>query len=319
MQKSELLIIGTIPETVGIGGVSIHVERLLYWLREKGQLYDFCDYKQESLRKILNLIAKHKIIHIHPSSPIFRLFLVCVSRLLGKKVVFTVHGNLGRFSFFKNIMDKFSVIFSNVPVVINEESYKKAIKWNKSTRLISAYISPYSDGYISSKIIDKIETAKQNNKIIVSTNASVRSFIVEGEEIYGIDFLVKYFSNHLDYFLFISDPTSQYADVYKNVDFENIIFITGNHSFYALMKHSDITVRCTATDGDSLSVREGLDLNIKVLATDRVSRPNGVILFKYNDSVSFEQALLSFFEKENGCKENDNVVNELILVYKNLM
>lgn len=319
MQRSELLIIGTIPETVGIGGVSIHVERLLYWLREKGQLYDFCDYKQESLRKILNLIAKHKIIHIHPSNPIFRLFLVCISRILGKKVIFTVHGDLGRFSFIKNLMDKFSVILSNIPIVINEGSYKKAIKWNKNTILLSAYIPPYSDGYINSTIIDKIEIVKQNNKIVVSTNASVRSFTTEGEEIYGIDFLVKYFSNHLDYFLFISDPSSQYADNYKDSSFENIIFITEKHSFYALMKHSDITVRCTATDGDSLSVREGLDLNIKVLATDRVSRPNGVILFKYNDSISFEQALLSSFEKENGCKESNNVVNELILVYKNLM
>ena len=98
MQKVDLLIIGTTTESAGIGGVSIHVERLLHYLQTEHVDFDFCDYKRESVWKIIKEIWKHKVIHIHPSNPIFRLFLVCVSVMSFRKVIFTVHGDLGRFT-----------------------------------------------------------------------------------------------------------------------------------------------------------------------------------------------------------------------------
>lgn len=50
-------------------------------------------------------------------------------------------------------------------------------------------------------------------------------------------------------------------------------------------------IRNTPTDGDSLSVKEALYLHKPILATDAVSRPKGVILFKYNDEESFSEAV----------------------------
>ena len=88
--------------------------------------------------------------------------------------------------------------------------------------------------------------------------------------------------------LVISDPSGQYAEKHKG---EDLFIITGTHSTYAIYKHVDGTIRNTATDGDSLSVRESLYLGLPTLVTDRVDRPEGCILFHYNDAESLNKAL----------------------------
>lgn len=315
--KNKLLIIGVTIDSAGIGGVSIHLERLFEHLRIKGYSFGFCDYKKESVYKIVKQILQHKVIHIHPSNPFLRLFFLCISKILGKKVLFTVHGNLGRFSTIKNYIDRLAIQWSDIPIVINQNSYDKAIQWNNKVRLISAYIPPISNGYISGEVIEIIKKAKLENKIVVSTNASMRSYTNDGREIYGIDFLIDYFNSRDNYLLCVSDPSSQYTSFYREKNIKNVLFITEKHSFYHVMKLSDVMVRATATDGDSLSIREGLDLNIKVIATDAVSRPEGVMLFKYGDVSSFEKVLQCPFTPFESSKEN--VVDELIILYNSLL
>ena len=315
--KNKLLIIGVTIDSAGIGGVSIHLERLFDHLRIKGYSFDFCDYKKESILKIVKQILQHKVIHIHPSNPFLRLFFVCVSKIFAKKVLFTVHGNLGRFSTIENYIDRLAIQWSDIPIVINQNSYDKAIKWNNKVRLISAYIPPTSDGYIPNEVVDVIKKAQLENKTIVSTNASVRSYTNDGREIYGIDFLIDYFNSRDNYLLCVSDPSSQYLSFYQGKNLNNVLIISEKHSFYAVMKLSDVMVRATATDGDSLSIREGLDLKIRVLATDSVSRPEGVMLFKYGDVSSFEKVLQCPFTPFESSKEN--VVDELIILYNSLL
>ena len=315
--SSDILIVGTVPASAGIGGVTIHVDRLLHWLSIKGQSVDFCDYKVVSVLEVCRQIAKHKVVHIHPSNPMFRLFLVMFAKILGKKIIFTVHGDLGRFSFLKNHFDRLAVEWSDVPIVINDGSYQKARLWNASTRLMSAYISPYADGSIPKYVHDKIKEERGSGNTIVSTNASVRAYTVDGHEIYGIDFIIDYFSSRNDACLFVSDPSSQYSSSYSGRNLRNVVFITEDHSFFALLKHSDIMVRATATDGDSLSVKEALDLNVKVIATDCVDRPKGVVLFKYNDSLSFDKALHAQCELIS--RVHQDTIGELITLYNSLL
>ena len=314
MNSNRLLIVGVTTRSSGIGGVSIHTERLVENLNRKGIPFDFIDYRNESIVNLIVHILRHKVIHIHPSNPLFRLFLVCFSKIFRKIVVFTVHGNLGRFSRVKNYIDRLAVCWCDVPILINKDSYEKAIRWNVNSKLISAYIPPVDDGYIPQYVSEKLDSARLDNKKIVCTNASARTFTSDGCEIYGIDFLINYFSLRSEYYLCISDPSGQYYALYKNRGFKNVLFIIEQHSFYAVMKQSDLMIRATATDGDSLSIREGIDLKIKVIATDCVSRPEGVILFKYGDESSLEQSLNCEHISKNIGKKS--VVEQLIHWYR---
>lgn len=283
---NKTLILGTIPATAGVGGVSVHVQRLLERLDKNGIAYTLCDYKALPFKEQIRLMRRHQIIHLHVSHPVLRIFYALVAKLMGKKLIFTIHGNLGRFNWFGNLLDKLTVKLSDVPIAINQKSYDKALKWNKQAQLISAFIPPLNDGEVPEWVIEKIDNLHKQGHRVFSTNASVCSFTPEGEEIYGIEFLIEFFRQR-DEVLVISDPSGRYAEKHKGED----LFITGFHSTYAIYKHVDGTIRNTATDGDSLSVRESLYLGLPTLATDRVDRPEGCILFHYNDKESLEKAL----------------------------
>ena len=56
---------------------------------------------------------------------------------------------------------------------------------------------------------------------------------------------------------------------------------------------TDVFVRPTITDGDSVSVRECLSLGVPVVASDAVARPPGCVLFKSRDMDGFDAAVES--------------------------
>lgn len=314
--KPKVLIIGALPKTVGIGGVTIHIERLIQWINKDTTTVDLCDYKILPLFSQIRTIMQYPIIHIHVSHPILRLFYVCISWLLNKKTILTIHGDIGRFSYLKNGIDKLAIEISTIPIVINSSSFSKAIKWNKKAKQMSAFIPPMEEGTIPNDALFQIIERKKRNKKIYCTNASARSYNKQGEEIYGIDFLIKYFQNEPKSCLIISDPTGEYSKLYKNN--QNIIFISGPHSFYSVIKYSDVLIRATATDGDSISIKEGLYLNKNVIATDRVPRPNGVILYHYNNIDSFKKAI----NQTENAKENnfnENTIEEIKTLYNILL
>lgn len=309
----KFLIIGTIPASAGIGGVTVHVQRLLEWLDAKGVEYTLCDYKALSFKKQIRMIKQHKSVHLHVSHPALRVMYALIVKLMGKKLVFTIHGNLGRFNWLGNLQDKLTVKLSNVPIAINQKSYEKALKWNKRAQFISAFIPPVKDGKAPGWAIEKINALKKAGRPVFSTNASVCSFTPAGEEIYGIEFLIDFFRNRREV-LVISDPSGQYANKHKG---EDLFIITDPHSTFALYKHVDGTIRNTATDGDSLSVRESLYLGLLTYATDRVDRPEGCILFHYNDTESLADALGKDRQQAQRMDMGDPV-GQIIGIYKSV-
>jgi glycosyltransferase involved in cell wall biosynthesis len=93
--------------------------------------------------------------------------------------------------------------------------------------------------------------------------------------------------------------------------------LTGNHSFIEVLKKSNFFIRNTSTDGDSLSIKEALYTGIPVLATDCVDRPKGVVLIKYSEIQSLNEAIGSLNIKK--IDTNDRPVNgglEILNLYK---
>ena len=311
-----VLIIGTLPQVAGVGGVTVHVQRLLENLNIRRIPYNFCDYKEVGIIKIILSILRNSVVHVHVSNPYFRSSLILFCRICGKRVVFTVHGNLGRFNNFKNYLDRLSIKYSNIPILINRQSYIKAKEWNASSVLMPAFFPPSTSPALPDPILRNIIKAKDEQKMIIATNASALSYMPDGREVYGINHLINFFEGESRYFLCVSDPSGRYSQDFKDSLPDNVLFITEPHSFYSLMKCSDVMIRATATDGDSLSVREALHLGIKVLATDCVDRPDGVILFKYNDSESLKVALDTDFPRITS--EPINIIDKLLEIYNSL-
>lgn len=317
--KDKVLIIGTIPSTSGVGGVTVHVSRLCEALKENEVIFELCDYKVLGLTAQIGMIKQSTIVHLHVSNPFLRLLYVSICRLLSKKVILTFHGNLGRFGALKNLIDLYALRMCNVPIMINNDSYIKAKSYNSRSVLIPAYIPEKSKPELPDEVMDVIQKYKSEGKLIVSTNASYMQFSDIGDEIYGIHFLVQFFKDRDEYILMVSDPSGQYSEYYRDENLKNVCIFKQKHSYASLLSYSDIMIRATATDGDSLSVREALDQGVRVIATDCVDRPDGVLLYKYNDEESLMKSLnINECQKRLHNSQKD-VVNSIVSLYQGLL
>lgn len=321
--RSRILIIGTLPQTAGIGGVTIHVDRLVKWLEKESYPVDLCDYKRLSYWKQLKLIWQHKILHIHVSNPFLRVFYVGLSILFFKKSILTIHGDIGRFGRVKNLVDSIAIKLCTILITINRHSYDIGRDLNKNTRLVSAFLAPVDEGFIPQDVVYILEKLKKKGSVIFSTNASCRKINQNGQEVYGIDFLVDYFNKHSQYNLIISDSSGEYGAYYQKNQIriqENIILISQPHSFLKVLNYSDIMIRNTQTDGDALSVKEALYFKKNVFASNCVDRPSGVFLFKYNNKEDFERLIQQSNKIIAGQPvfHIEDVVDQIIKIYNEL-
>lgn len=319
--KRLLILSGNIIYAQHVGGVGMHVHRLLKKLVEpEVQDYDTSDYKAEDFATQLRKIKSSDVIHLHVSNPYMRLMYALTTKLMGKKSILTVHGNYGRFNGLKNFVDKLAMIIYDVPVLINRESYEKVHDFNKKAVFIPAFILPIEgEEHLDSEVEEAILELKSNKKPLFATSCNRRAFTDDGKEIYGIDFLVNYFTSHPEYNLVVLDPFSDYKPIYEGILPANIKLFSGSYSFCGVMKLADYVIRDTPTDGDAFSVKEALWLHKPTIVSDAVSRPEGVFLFKYNDEITFENAIQAAIKckEEINLKEEDGIAGYRRL-YKNL-
>lgn len=316
----KILEIGTVPDTIGIGGVTVHIKRLFDWLYEDEEVrLSLFDYKKHFFSlKLVKEVKDSDIVHIHVNNPLLRLFYIFLSIILRRKTVITVHEEVGIYGVLKNNCVKLAIKLCTVPIVLNKISYDRTKELNKETIIIPAFIPEKNSSPLPQEVINRIADLRNKYKTLVATNAFRRVFTPSGEETYGIEILIDFFKNR-DYGLAISDPSGTYKETLQDVP-SNVLIIPYPHSFYEVIKLCDVVIRNTATDGDPLTVKEGLALEKHVLATDVVNRPEGVIKYKYKDSDSLEKALLSI--EDSKIPQSTSIVNaayELKKLYKRII
>lgn len=307
-----VLIVGKLPPP--LGGVTIHVSRLIQNLEARNIEYSFCS-TIDPLYSILRKVLMHKMVHLHASNSYFRCFFALFCFIFRRNLVHTIHGNLGRFGAWKNFCDTLSVFFSTTPILINQESLEKALKINKSSVLISAFIKPLTPEPLSEEILGPLIQWKNGYSHIFCTNATSSDLDKSGREIYGGSELMQVFSKLPCEGLIFGDPTGHYQDYLENNTEGvpvNVHFINRKHSFFEILKISDCYIRATTTDGDSISVKEALSIGKPVIASDCVDRPEGCILFKTGDTNGLYHEVECFRKNEgkeiNALEEVDKII-----------
>lgn len=310
-----VLIIGPGIRERGIGGVTIHVQRLMDYLDNQGVSYLFLDYKTYRLNVLLGAISNNSKIHFHISNPLFLCFLVCYAWLKKKKTIVTLHEDYGRHGYIKNKLIYLAIKLATAPIVLNEHSFKLCKEININTRLIPAFIPPQKEEKLQPEVLSLIDRLRAQKKTIVSTNAYNVLLDKDGNDVYGIDFLVHFFKDDERRVLLVSDPSGNYHKKYFNQSSNSVFFIDYPHPYYELLKHVDFFVRNTSTDGDALSVKEALFLGVPTICTDVVDRPMGALLYKYSDKESFENC---FYKKRVQSQIIDNGAERIVSLYRSL-
>ncbi len=311
-----VLLIGTLPPPVG--GITIHLKRLLANLNDANIPYGFLDLKLNGLIGSLEMIWKYPVIHINISNAYVRFCLILLGRLLDKTVIFTLHGKLGALGKARYYIDLCSIFLSNIPLMLNKVSFDRAILLNRRTMLISAFIPPIDEEPLEEKVQKKLDDFSKAYSQVWLTGAAHLAYDKDGAEIYQVSTLVSIFNRTPSKALVIADPSGQYLNYFINRGIEinpNIFLISYPQSFFELLKKSTGLLRITTTDGDSLSIHEAMSLNKPVIATDVVNRPYGVTLVSL-DEYQVESALdQHYLEQEVGEWRSFNAAETLIKIY----
>lgn len=298
------------PMAPPIGGVSIHISRLMHGL--DGGEYEFllCDESREIKEDVFNLRSldvlgylkmcrQADIVHVHSGTSLLRLFHLIVATLFRKKKVLSIHAWPSR-SLPAQLMASFFSALSHKLIVVSEEIRRQF----RHGETIPAFIPPDVENEVSlpQAITDWCAWQRKQERKLVCSNA-FRLDWHDGADLYGLDLCLDAMSSEAlrkNYSLIfvVSDPSyakarlNQYMRRVRERNLEDRVLIYCGHvSFFKLLELCDISVRATNTDGDSLSVRESLFLNKKTLASDAVTRPPGVVLFKSRDSRSLAASL----------------------------
>ena len=322
MKKKTILIIGTVPPQ--IGGVTIHVDRLLVLLNKKKVNFVFFDYKRQNLFSLFKYMFNSNYYHVHINNLIFLWALSILSFLFRKKMIFTKHGYLDLRWDINSFFQYITVKLSFIPIMINKKSFEKAKSINNNSILLSSFIPPIEEEKLKPHLIKEISLLKNRCKMVFSTNAFDFVFDKHSNEIYGIISLIKIFKNILHLGLVISDPSGNYSRYLRKNKMsvsKNILLIGEPHSFFEVLKLTDCLIRNTTTDGDSISIKEAIYLNKKVIATNCVDRPEGVKLIDVKDSDQIKKEILNCYSNRGNNNRYSKIKNggeQLIELYKKL-
>lgn len=249
----------------------------------------------------IGIVRNFKVVHYHGLENLELIWIF--HKILKKKVLMTVHSSMIE-NFYRNTsrINRFflkRLAASDIQWIAVSEEAKLAMQrlpfnFKNEIKVIPAYI-PRETGInipLSESMSRYISLHSKNLTFYA------HSFMLnDGVDVYGFEAalrlyseLVKEYGEELGMVLCISDVSEsdkmsrlhQLAREY-GVD-DKIYWQEGPiDNMYALWGHTDVYVRPTSTDGDSIAIREVLEAGRMVVASDVCDRPPGVINYRFGE------------------------------------
>lgn len=305
-----IIEIGSVPPEYG--GVAVHLQRLLANLRRRGKphvLYDIGGTPKNVeyvvctpwRRVVLRLLWEPRaIVHFHNFSPRNLLFF----RLLGLRhlTVLSLHN--------ERFVDELNAVASPVRRILIRSLNKLDVIIVISHKcrgllapliadpdkivVLPTFIAPTASN--KPAVPEQIMALRRRRQFLIASNAYQLRFY-RGVDLYGLDLLVELIGllvhqERMDaalVFLLPSIGDEAYlgrirARIHElQVDDSCLIVTEPVRDGWVVWRASDLVIRATNTDGDSLTVREALWCGTPVVASDCVPRDPAVVTFRTRD------------------------------------
>lgn len=315
----KILIIGVLPPP--IGGVTVHVERLYKRLLSDHYEVDLINYRilKNAFTYLFKLFRQllfhhYDIVHIHLSacgkfkyvSP----FLFLLS--FNSSIILTIHS--GSFRLNPILSTYYKFIFKRVRAIIavNKEICEilNSLNIPGFVSCIPAFIPP------SIEFTNRLNKTNNCNKIVITSGYLTPLYNYE----VLLQAIKKLKRNDIFFtFAFYNDININYKHKIENqindLNNINVFFNLTPDEFNIILSESDAYIRTTITDGDSIALREAIEYNKIVLATNVVKRPEGCYLFGKNDSDILAGLLENLDNLIPPLQTKINYYNEIISVY----
>ncbi len=320
--KYPIILIGPYPPL--IGGVSTHLFRALPLLIKDGYRASVIsvkrtDSKDPSVSYIPALllpfylfVQPKSIVHFHVDS-LSHLLLSAMLKLRHKTFL-TVHNNrypttMESGSFVTRLKWKCLATFTRIICVNSDtQTYLAHKLTNIFKDVVPAFLPPTD---IDEDSIKEIKKWGSQFKYVLSGYAYRLSFY-EDEDLYGIDMMIALVNRmvseqiNVGLILLINLEEDAYLEKLKREivrlnlqDNINLVDINQGIDAVALWKYSDVYLRPTNTDGNSISVMEALHMGTTVVASDCVERPEGCVLFKNRDADDFGDVVTTSLQSKS--------------------
>ncbi len=335
--KMKVLMVGPVPPPVG--GVSIHLSRLTHLLSKDFQVNLIDESRQAktgilNIRKLpilkyLRLLQASDIVHIHSGKRLLKYMHILLSRLLGKRTIFTIHSYKSTSAFWK-LLDSWVFSLPHITIAVGVEINQR-LKLTNKVVIKEAFLPPVleKESALPPQILQWINEKKQQGYQVASANAwRLKSH--NGEDLYGLDLCIdsaislRAKDKKVAFVYVISDPNgdlnvSDYVKRIKDNNLEDIFYLHQSQiSFIKLILETDIILRPTNTDGDALTVREGLHFNKHVVASNVTKRPEGTVLFQNRDSASLALAIECLADNRENLEYSGSGLEDFLGFYSEL-
>lgn len=283
----------------------------------------------------------YKIVHSHFSLEGMS-YLWLIKSLCRKHIIVTVHNSMNdnywtdtnpinRF-FIKRMLKSKSVTWIAVSQQGKEQLERLSDNSDLHIEVVAAYVPKEKEDY--KPLEAELEYYLKQHKKIISFYG--HSFMKnEYKDVYGFRDAIQMYStlsmesdDSIGMVICLSDQSDndninklrKYAE---ELGVENKIYwqLGAIPNIKSLWINSDVYIRPTSTDGDSVAVREVLDEGAYVVASDVCTRPDGVICYRFgdnNDFISKVRHALSLPSK-NGVTPNFEPYNRMKDIYDRIL
>ncbi len=308
VSRCAVLLVGPAPPP--LGGISVHIARLAARLGERGVSFSVLDESRTpksgvsgirfiSPMQYLAALSGADTVHIHSFNHFVRLIHTVMARLLGRRVVHTVHSARGSKLALRALY--IASCFAHQRIAVSVEV---AGRLAGNPYVVPAFLPPSEDEEnIAPDTAAWIRGQSVRGRRVIAFNASLPSKI-DGVDLYGLDMVIDALGDHrLDRFAAIlcvsrTETSDNYfgqllARAEQRGLADRIRFQTGQVSFAGVLKRADLFVRPTITDGDAISIREAIWYGVPVIASDAVIRPKRTIIFPSRNHEAFVDAIVN--------------------------
>ena len=334
-------VLGPFPPPYG--GVALHCVRLVEALRNKGLIV--CATSLGGVPSGIVGVSKWKPWMMLSRTPVhyhtdegnhrwMRLF-AWLWRLRNTPYIVTVHSFRDRSEFQdRKVLRQLSLAYARARAIIaisDEVADQLTLKLGIDRSAITVIASnlPVSRWEHSSTMPDTIATEWRSANVRIIANAG-RIVSYKGEDLYGLDVLVKAFNAITDSDVGLCLVVGEVVD--ESI-FSSLVSLIGDDKritlvqefpapLTALVKHSHIVVRPTRTEGGpSLTLGEAIELGKWAIGSDAVPRPVGTVLFTNSVHKDLSRALLDSIANVRANRfpmpflQSSDVLDQIINVY----
>jgi len=331
------------------GGVSVHSMRLFENLKDQTSEIVFKNFTgafNNSHDRIYNVnvffieflklvFASKRIVHLHSNKTslwlAFSLFIwrhtVIVTK---KKKKLRKH-----LAFMETLVRKIFLRKVNYIILNDEDLAQHIIKRYRikeaKFQVIPAFIPPLPKEEIGLDV--SYLDFRKKYEFIISSSAW-KLYKTDNIDVYGIDqiieaiYLLKKEGTLVGLILIIpitedSEYQIELLNRIKQYELGDQIMLVnkGIPNAFEVWRLSDLYIRATSTDIEGLTIKEAMYYGTPVIASDTVKRPDGCIMYKFNDIENLKNRILEICAGETSYSSSNSLndtVDKIYALYKNL-